>query len=82
MTIFVFFVFIVVGNIHVTKIGPFSDHDSCNRLKTIIERDVKLSMQTDFAYGMVMDKWNIGNGAIYRIADYSVFCDSQLMILD
>jgi len=38
-------------------------------------------MKKDFPFGMVHDKWDIGNGAIYRFKDYSVMCVIETITL-
>lgn len=75
MDISVFFVFITVSNIYVTRVGPFFDYGSCALMEQVIVEDIAESMQYDFPYGMVQDKWTIGNGAIYLYDDYSIKCD-------
>lgn len=70
----VFVVFILVSEIKVTEVGPFLDYGSCSDLEKVITEDVTRSMQLDFPFGMVMDKWGIGNGAIYRLQDYDIAC--------
>jgi hypothetical protein len=74
-------VFIVVSNVYVTQVGPFFDYSSCSSMEQIIKKDIAESMENDFPYGMSMDKWDIGHGAIYRLQDYYIACDRETILL-
>lgn len=82
MDISIFFVFITVSDIYVTQVGPFFDHQSCALMEQVIINDIAESMQYDFPYGMVQDKWAIGNGAIYRHKDYNIACEKTSVQAD
>lgn len=63
-----------VNGTDMTEIGPHGDYASCTMMEQTVRTSVLKSFETDSIYGVSLDRWGVGGGAIMRGSDYSFEC--------
>jgi hypothetical protein len=73
----VFFVYITASGTELTRIGPLADPSGCMAFGHEIRESIEDGFDRYAPYGITLDRWHVGGGAIYRISDYEIGCVSS-----
>jgi hypothetical protein len=68
-----------INGTEVTQIGPMSDWISCEDMRKTVQTSVENSFKTETTYGVSVDAWGIGGGAIMRYSDYKFECVKEVI---
>ena len=77
----VYFVYIAAAGNEITRVGPIGDVSGCMAFAHEIRESIERGFERSTPYGITLDKWHVGGGAIYRISDYEIGCGSSTVDL-